>query len=159
MRQQTISEEKFDRVLSIVLLPTLQIFKHLKEEEIEELTLEIANTRSVTPQVKEEVITRWGELGMKINGGKLCFKPDLLCKKEFDSNGALSFTRFAVPFTYKLNNSIDGCKITVDGTSFENEISKETSEKLFAREGDVKEVTVEVPEKWLKGFKKLKFKN
>ena len=25
------------------------IFKHLKEEEIEELTLEIANTRSVTP--------------------------------------------------------------------------------------------------------------
>ena len=32
------------------------IFKHLKEEEIEELTLEIANTRSVTPQVKEEVI-------------------------------------------------------------------------------------------------------
>ena len=32
------------------------IFKHLKEEEIEELTLEIANTRSVTPQVKEDII-------------------------------------------------------------------------------------------------------
>ena len=32
------------------------IFKHLKEEEIEELTLEIANTRSVTPQLKEEII-------------------------------------------------------------------------------------------------------
>lgn len=32
------------------------IFKHLKEEEIEELTLEIANTRSITPQVKEAVI-------------------------------------------------------------------------------------------------------
>ncbi|MCR5656032.1 MAG: flagellar motor switch protein FliG [Butyrivibrio sp.] len=32
------------------------IFKHLKEDEIEELTLEIANTRSVTPQVKEAVI-------------------------------------------------------------------------------------------------------
>lgn len=111
-----------------------------------------AKQPGMTGQVKEEVITRWGELGMKINGGKLCFKPDLLCKKEFASDGTLSFTRFAVPFTYKLNNSIDGCKITVDGTSFENEISKETSEKLFAREGDVKEVTVEVPEKWLKGF-------
>ena len=32
------------------------IFKHLKEEEIEDLTLEIANTRSVTPQIKEEII-------------------------------------------------------------------------------------------------------
>ena len=32
------------------------IFKYLKEEEIEELTLEIANTRSVMPQVKEAII-------------------------------------------------------------------------------------------------------
>ena len=32
------------------------IFKHLKEDEIEELTLEIANTRSITPQMKEEVL-------------------------------------------------------------------------------------------------------
>ena len=32
------------------------IFQHLKEEEIEELTLEIANTRSVSPQDKEEVL-------------------------------------------------------------------------------------------------------
>ncbi len=32
------------------------IFKHLKEDEIEELTLEIANTRSISPQVKEEVL-------------------------------------------------------------------------------------------------------
>ena len=37
------------------------IFKHLKEEEIEELTLEIANTRSVT-QVKEEVINEFYEV-------------------------------------------------------------------------------------------------
>ena len=33
-----------------------QLFQHLKDEEIEELTLEIANTRSVTPQIKEAVI-------------------------------------------------------------------------------------------------------
>ncbi len=38
------------------------VFKHLKEEEIEELTLEIANTRSVTPQVKEDVINEFYEL-------------------------------------------------------------------------------------------------
>lgn len=32
------------------------VFKHLKEEEIEQLTLEIANTRSVSPQTKEEIM-------------------------------------------------------------------------------------------------------
>lgn len=38
------------------------IFKHLKEEEIEELTLEIANTRSVTPQIKDSVINEFYEV-------------------------------------------------------------------------------------------------
>ncbi len=39
-----------------------QIFKHLKEEEIEELTLEIANTKSITTQVKEDVINEFYEI-------------------------------------------------------------------------------------------------
>ena len=45
-------------VLLIALGPekSARIFKHLKEEEIEELTLEIANTRSITPQIKESII-------------------------------------------------------------------------------------------------------
>lgn len=45
-------------ILLIVLGPekSSTIFKHLKEEEIEEITLEIANTRSITPQTKDEVI-------------------------------------------------------------------------------------------------------
>ena len=45
-------------ILLISLGPerSAMIFKHLKEEEIEDLTLEIANTRSVTPQVKEQVL-------------------------------------------------------------------------------------------------------
>lgn len=33
-----------------------EIFKHLKEDEIEQLTLEIANIRSVTPEEKERVL-------------------------------------------------------------------------------------------------------
>ena len=32
------------------------IFKHLKEEEIEDLTLEIANTKSVSPAVKNRLL-------------------------------------------------------------------------------------------------------
>ncbi|MBQ7679896.1 MAG: flagellar motor switch protein FliG [Butyrivibrio sp.] len=45
-------------ILLIALGPekSSAIFKHLKEDEIEELTLEIANTRSVTPGLKEAVI-------------------------------------------------------------------------------------------------------
>ncbi len=51
-------------ILLIALGPekSAQIFKHLKDEEIEELTLEIANTRSVTPQVKEEVINEFYQI-------------------------------------------------------------------------------------------------
>ena len=47
-------------ILLITLGPekAATIFKHLKEDEIEELTLEIANTRSVSPQTKEEVLLR-----------------------------------------------------------------------------------------------------
>ena len=45
-------------ILLIALGPekSAQIFKHLKEDEIEELTLEIANTRSISPALKEEII-------------------------------------------------------------------------------------------------------
>ena len=45
-------------ILLIALGPekSAQIFKHLKEEEIEELTLEIANTRSISPALKEEIL-------------------------------------------------------------------------------------------------------
>ena len=38
------------------------IFKHLKEDEIEQLTLEIANTRSVTPAEKEQVLNEFYEV-------------------------------------------------------------------------------------------------
>ena len=39
-----------------------KIFKHLKEEEIEQLTLEIANTSSVSPQTKEKVLSEFYEI-------------------------------------------------------------------------------------------------
>ncbi|MCI9525978.1 MAG: flagellar motor switch protein FliG [Lachnospiraceae bacterium] len=48
-------------ILLIALGPekSASIFKHLKEEEIEELTLEIANTRSISPQTKEDVLNEF----------------------------------------------------------------------------------------------------
>ena len=51
-------------ILLIALGPerSSDIFKHLKEDEIEELTLEIANTRSVSPQVKEDVLNEFYQI-------------------------------------------------------------------------------------------------
>lgn len=48
-------------ILLITLGPEMAsaIFQHLKEDEIEELTLEIANTRSVDPQTKEDVLNEF----------------------------------------------------------------------------------------------------
>jgi len=63
------SEEKISglqkaAILLISLGPekSANVFKHLKEEEIEELTLEIANTRSVSPQIKEQIINEFYEV-------------------------------------------------------------------------------------------------
>lgn len=111
-----------------------------------------AKQPGMTGQVKEEVITRWGELGMKLCGGKIIIKPDLLCKKEFDQNNTLSFTRFGVPFTYRLNDSIENCSININGKTFENEIPKEESLKLFSRENEIKSVSVEIPMKSIMNF-------
>ncbi len=51
-------------ILLIALGPekAATIFKHLKEDEIEELTLEIANTRSISPQEKEGILMEFYQI-------------------------------------------------------------------------------------------------
>ena len=68
-RQMASSDKEMEGVekaatLLIALGPekSAQIFKHLKEEEIEQLTLEIANTSSVSPQTKEMVLNEFYEI-------------------------------------------------------------------------------------------------
>ena len=57
MADEELSGVQKAAILLITLGPekSAQIFKHLKEDEIEELTLEIANTRSISPELKERV--------------------------------------------------------------------------------------------------------
>lgn len=66
--EATITGIQKAAILLIVLGPerSAGIFKHLKEEEIEELTLEIANTRSVTPQLKEDVINEFYGIALAV---------------------------------------------------------------------------------------------
>ena len=72
-------------VLLITLGPekSASIFKHLKEEEIEELTLEIANTRSISPQEKEDVLNEFYQVCLAqqyIAEGGIGYAKDLLEK-------------------------------------------------------------------------------
>ena len=80
----------------------------VKEEEIEELTLEIANTRSVTPQVKEEVINEFYEVCLAqqyIAEGGINYAKELLEKalgsdKAMDVIGKLTASLQVKPFEF-----------------------------------------------------------
>ncbi len=97
-------------ILLIVLGPerSAGIFKHLKEEEIEELTLEIANTRSVTPQIKEDVINEFYEVCLAqqyIAEGGISYAKELLenalgSDKAMEVIGRLTASLQVKPFEF-----------------------------------------------------------
>ena len=72
-------------VLLIALGPekSASIFRYLKEDEIEELTLEIANTRSIAPQLKDDIINEFYQVCLAqqyISEGGIGYAKDLLDK-------------------------------------------------------------------------------
>ena len=80
-------------ILLITLGPerSSNVFKHLKEDEIEQLTLEIANTRSVTPALKDEVLDEFYEVCLAqqyIAEGGITYAKDLL-EKALGSDKAM----------------------------------------------------------------------
>lgn len=97
-------------ILLIALGPekSAMIFKHLKEEEIEELTLEIANTRSITPQVKDEVIDEFYQVCLAqqyiaeggINYAKELLEKALGAEKAMDVIGKLTASLQVKPFEF-----------------------------------------------------------
>lgn len=97
-------------VLLIALGPekSALVFKHLKEEEIEELTLEIANTRSISPQLKDEVVDSFYQLCLAqqyIAEGGIGYAKELLEKalgaeKAMDVIGKLTASLQVKPFEF-----------------------------------------------------------
>ncbi len=97
-------------ILLIALGPekSALVFKHLKEEEIEELTLEIANTRSITPQIKDTVINEFYEICLAqqyIAEGGIGYAKELLEKalgadKAMDVIGKLTASLQVKPFEF-----------------------------------------------------------
>ena len=119
-----------------------------------------AQQPGMTGQVKEDVISRFGELGVFVKHGKLYFNPCLLRKEEFVSKetnfeflsiskennsikipiNALAFTYCQVPIVYNISDK-DSLKVTFsDGKSKIIDslmIDSETSDKIFKRTGEV----------------------
>lgn len=60
-----------------------------------------AQQPGMTGQVKEEILTRWGELGLRVRDGQVWFHPMLLDASEVPVDDALRFTRARVPYTYR----------------------------------------------------------
>lgn len=85
-----------------------KIFKHLKEEEIEQLTLEIANTSSVSPQTKEAILSEFYEVCLAqqyIAEGGISYAKELLEKalgedKAKDVIGKLTASLQVRPFEF-----------------------------------------------------------
>ncbi len=130
----------------------------------------IARQPGMTGQVKEELITRFGELGLSWKNGVLCIDPLLLKSEEFlsdasvfdylDTNqswqslalsaGSLGFTFAQVPFVYR-KAAVDHMQIQVTLRSAdvvavtENWLSTDLSLSLMERRGDIVQVEVQLP--------------
>lgn len=97
-------------ILLISLGPekSVNVFKHLKEDEIEQLTLEIANTRSVSAQKKEQVMDEFYEVCLAqqyIAEGGITYAKELLEKalgseKARDVIGRLTASLQVRPFEF-----------------------------------------------------------
>lgn len=113
MAQKTINDLTGTSKAAILLITlgperSASIFKHFKEEEIENLTLEIANTRSVSPTIKEEVLDEFYEVCLAqqyIAEGGINYARELLEKalgkdKAMDIIGKLTASLQVRPFEF-----------------------------------------------------------
>ena len=132
-----------------------------------------AQQPGMTGQVKEDVITRFGELGVFVKHGKLYFNPCLLRKEEFLSKetsfeylslfrgtqsiiiptNSLAFTYCQVPIIYHISDKDCLEIILKDETSFKIgalTIDHKTSDKIFKRTGDIVQINAYVNSTYLK---------
>ncbi len=127
-----------------------------------------AQQPGMTGQVKEEVLTRWGELGVEARDARLHFQPRLLHRAEFASapppfdyvdvhgaahhwplpEGSLAFTICQVPVCYQLSDAAgitltraSGATQAIEGTA----LSAADSAHIFNRDGAIRSIVVQVP--------------
>ncbi len=131
-----------------------------------------AQQPGMTGQVKEDILARWGELGVRVRQGCLGFRPRLLGAEELLTAprrwtwvpvqgaprteelpaGSLGFTVCQVPVIYRIGaqprlriQRAEGPELQLEGT----ELPASLSEELFRRSGRVQRIEVELPPSWL----------
>ena len=132
-----------------------------------------AQQPGMTGQVKEDILSRFGELGVFVNKGCINFNPCLLRKDEFTQQdrmfhyvtinkehktfapepGSLCFTFCQVPVIYRLSQD-NHLEIEKEGglliTDNSLHLDEETSAHIFNRTGEITKITVHVKESILK---------
>ncbi|MDJ0916823.1 MAG: hypothetical protein QNJ05_03600 [Woeseiaceae bacterium] len=128
-----------------------------------------ARQPGMTGQVKEEMLSRFGELGVRVSDGAARFEPSLLRSREFVSEarrfgyldvdnewrsiqvpaGGLAFSWCQVPVVYLLDDAAPkGLVVTLKDGSEEHAdtttLSREQSRKLFCRSGEIIKITVRI---------------
>ncbi|MUU77782.1 hypothetical protein [Winogradskyella endarachnes] len=126
-----------------------------------------AQQPGMTGQVKEDVLCRFGEIGVFVKDGKLFFNPRLLRKEEFLSKpkefsytsiaknietiqlekDTLCFTYCQVPIIYTLGTENKIQVINNNGSTIDFkdlQLDEITSDKIFKRTGEVKQIEVTV---------------
>ena len=126
-----------------------------------------AQQPGMTGQVKEDILSRFGELGVFVREGCLCFDPCLLRKEEFLEETArfeyfnihavrqqllleknsLGFTYCQVPILYKLaeREGIEVLHSKGDVTTFNSlSLNSVLSTHVFSRTGEIERITVQV---------------
>ena len=132
-----------------------------------------AQQPGMTGLVKEEVLARWGELGVQVRQGRLRFAPRLLHRAEFEAAphrfdyvdvagrdrswelpaGSLAFTYCGTPVCYEL---ADRASILVDRAAGPSELIAgdelplAASGSVFARDGSIARLSVRVPREALR---------
>ena len=125
-----------------------------------------AQQPGMTGQVKEDLISRFGELGVHVSDGQLSFVPKILRKEEFLTasktfnyitldnqkasialeEGTLAFTYCQVPVVYRLGESASITVVTEASTSTipGTTLGIEWTRELFQRTGKVVRLEVSV---------------
>jgi hypothetical protein len=127
----------------------------------------------MTGQVKEDILSRFGELGVFVRDGKLLFNPSLLRKMEFLSEpelfhyvdvenqkqkieipvNALCFTYCQVPVIYQIADN-EGVEVRFKDGSIKNfeklSLNADISLKLFMRTAEVDRIKAQIPINYLK---------
>lgn len=132
-----------------------------------------AQQPGMTGQVKEDIISRYGELGVFVNDGKLFFKPSMLRYDEFldaaqvfnyiDVNSntnqielpeqSLAFTYCQIPIVYQIADE-NSLKVIYKDNKIEHfnglSLDAKSSTKIFERSGEVIQIIASVNSKELK---------